>query len=183
MTRGVSQHRTKAALAAATLGCVAVGAGALRAADTVTINLTGTITASCALSGVAASASLGDITVAGSTTINFTTDCNAPFAYSLASLNGGLKHTTISTAPSGFAITQAYAVQTIIATNSGGGINQTCTSASIKTGAVTCAFTNSGTAVAIQKASSLGISWTASASPLLAGTYQDTLTLTVSVQP
>lgn len=161
------------------------GPASALAADEVKINLEGTITPSCALSGVATSAALGNLAAASGApvTVAFTVDCNAPFKYALSSVNGALKHQTIGSAPSGFEIVREYSVRTQIATNSGAGIDQTCTSASIKTGAVTCAFTNSGTAVAIGKAGSLALSWTAGGQPLVAGTYQDTLTLTVSVQP
>lgn len=181
--RNGQQLRQIARRAGAAACCTLVAAATALAADQVTINLTGTITPACALSGINPTAALGNVAAAGAVSIPFTIDCNAPFTYALSSANGGLAHQSVTTASGGFAIAVPYAVQTVIATNSGAGIDQTCTSASIKTGAVSCAFTNSGTAVAIQKAGSLGLTWAASSLPLVAGTYQDTLTLTVSVQP
>ena len=153
------------------------------AADEVKITVEGSIVASCAINGMAASANLGNISQAGSLSVPFTIDCNAPFSYALKSANGGLKHQAVAAAPSGFSVLLPYSVQTVIATNSGAGINQTCTSANVKDGAVTCPFANSGNAVAINQPGSLGLSWSASGQPLVAGSYQDVLTLTVSTPP
>ena len=175
--------RSAAKLIGAVVVAISIGQGNAFAAEEVTITVTGNIVASCAISGMASSANLGNISQAGSLTVPFTIDCNAPFAYALKSVNGGLKHQAVASAPSGFSVLLPYAVQTVIATNSGAGINQACTSTNVKDGAVTCPFVNSGNAVAINQPASLGISWAASGQPLLAGSYQDVLTLTVSTPP
>ncbi|MGH6816050.1 MAG: hypothetical protein ACREC6_10115 [Hyphomicrobiaceae bacterium] len=180
-TKGIGSRGWRLAATAVLVGVVA-WASAL--ADTeVTIALEGSITASCSLTGVTTNLDLGNLQNAGAKTTTFMVDCNAPFKYTLASQNGALKHSTILTAPGGFANSLVYSVQTTIPTDSGPGINDTCASSAIKAGASTCFFTNSGSAVAIDKTASLKVSWSTSPSPLLAGSYQDQVTVTVSVQP
>lgn len=152
----------------------------LSATDSI-VTLRGEVVPSCAMAGLATSASLGNLTSTGTLTLAFTTTCNAPFEYSLASAYGGLRHSSGPSAPAGFSALVPYTVRTIVPTD-GGTIDDTCTSAAILDAAQTCPFTNSGTGIAIGTASELRLGWTG-VPGLLGGDYSDTLTLTIGVRP
>lgn len=164
-------------------------------AQTVTLDVQGEITPSCALSGLSSTVSGLDFTSADSTTLDFTVDCNSPFAYALESTNQGF---SIQGGPTiiggGFATTLPYNVTSSFTTDNGtfgDTLTSTdltaanaapCIGATFDEAGCTTTFQNSGTDVAADPSgnnASLQVSWGNSAEPLLAGTYQDTLTLTV----
>ncbi len=171
----------------------------IASAQSVTLNVEGTLAASCELrdlpSGVQ---SLGDLAVAGSKIVNFTVDCNAPFAYALTSANLGLTYDAnqVTTVPGSqsFDTLVPYAVTTEFQTDGATFGNTNLTASSLTSanaapcvGATflpTCPFANSGTnAAATGKPAKLTLNWNGTGSnPLLAGTYKDTLTLTVRVK-
>jgi hypothetical protein len=164
-------------------------------AQTVTLDIQGNLTESCALSGVpSGNVSLGDLTVAGSTTINFSVDCNAPFAYALVSGSlglgriGGAGPTAPGSQPLASAVPYTIAASFTTDTGSFGNTalpSETLTAANAApcvapSYSIACPFAHSGTgAAAAGLPASLTIAWTPPATPLQAGTYQDTLTLTV----
>lgn len=167
-------------------------------AQTVNIDVEGTLEASCALNGVPASVvALGDLSVAGSQTSNFSVDCNTQFAYALVSANGGLLHDGLSAPVSGsqpFATAVPYSVTTTFNSDAGAfgdaglqSVSLTATNAAPCTGALwspTCPFSNSGTgAAAAGLPASLTVSWTPPSDPLQGGSYSDQLTLTVRARP
>lgn len=156
------------------------GAPAAAATDTV-VTLRGDVVPACAVAGLTTSVDLGNLTASGTTTLAFTTTCNAPFRYSLSSGYGGLRHSSGATAPGGFSAVVPYSVRTILPTDAGT-IDQTCTSASILEGSVTCVFTDSGTGIAIGQSSELRLGWTGVPN-LLGGSYSDNLTLTIGIRP
>lgn len=153
---------------------------ALAATDTV-VTIRGDVVPACSISGLATSLDLGALTASGTATLAFTATCNAPFSYSLASAFGGLRHSSGAGAPSGFSALFPYTVRAILPTDAGT-IDNTCTSTSILNTATTCAFTDSGTGIAINSASELRLGWTG-APNLLGGSYSDTLTLTIGIRP
>jgi hypothetical protein len=126
--------------------------------------------------------------------INFNVDCNAPFGYALVSGNGAFGRVggalPLANGSLPFASAVAYNVTTNFTTD-GASFGDAALLSSSLTAAnaspcvaaaylLSCPFANSGNAAAATgKAASLTIAWTPPAMPLQAGTYQDTLTLTV----
>jgi hypothetical protein len=76
-----------------------------------------------------------------------------------------------------------YTVHINIPLNFGGAIDDTCASAAIKEGAISCHFSDSGQKVAINQRATTEASWRGAEGPMAAGQYQDRLTVTVSVKP
>lgn len=164
-------------------------------AQSVTLDIEGTLAASCSLGGMpSGEVALGDLKVAGSKVIPFTVDCNAPFGYALVSGSGAFSRVggAASMAPGSksFASAINYQVTTRFMTDAGSfGDNALPSSTLTATNAApcvaatylsSCPFTNSGVgAAAAGLPASLSIAWTPPSGPLQAGTYQDTLTLTV----
>jgi hypothetical protein len=179
------------------------------AAGSVALNLSATIDSSCSLerNDTNVNANAGGVdqsaeTVAldqatGSITLNFNVNCNTPFKYSLTSTNGALVNNSgLSTnTTSDTIMDQVDYKTTFTATleDYGSGddeIDQTCESESLVVATSECtsgeAFADSGTGVAIDKPASLTISidnfsngLIDGKTPLLSGTFQDTLVLEV----
>jgi hypothetical protein len=182
-TRIVASARIALALA---LCCCAVPAAA---GDTGTLTITGTITKSCALTGPGGTVDLGDVSVAGSKDIIVQVDCNTPFAYAVVSANHAL--TTSGQAIVGGTFDQSlpYALSTDFQTSGSNFGDSDIASASMTDAAAApclagtfdpgCPYTTSGTTVSINKNATLTVSWSASVHPLVAGTFTDTITLTV----
>ena len=169
---------------AVALGGISIPVTALLAAvGKVEIEVTGTIKPYCANSITAVPVNAGDPTKAGSATFAFTVDCNAPFKYTMQSDNGALRLTSAPDAVSRDQIEVAYNVHIKIPLTLGGSIDDTCSSKSIKQGAVSCTFTDSGQKIAINQLAETQISWNATRARLLAGQYTDRLTVFVSVKP
>ena len=137
---------------AAALGGVSLPVTDLLAAvGKVEIEVTGTIKPYCANSMTATPVNAGDPRKAGSAKFAFTVDCNAPFQYTMRSDNGALRLTNAPDAVSRDQIEVAYNVRFRIPLTLGGSIDDTCSSRSIKQGAVRCTFTDSGHKVAINQ--------------------------------
>lgn len=172
-------------------------AGHAAPTDSVSLKLTGTVEARCALDipNDNTDIALGEVSAGAldkTAELTFTIDCNAPFAYSLESTNGALANTTttIGQGSDDFDTTLDYEVQFKTALEDGdtASIDQTCTSASIDDdlaagSADQCDFEDSGTSIAIDEQGSLTISVDAEGKLLLAGAYTDELKLTVGVRP
>ncbi len=169
---------------AAALGGVSCPVTALlAAAGKIQVEVTGTIKPYCANSITTAPVNAGNPGKAGSATFAFTVDCNAPFQYTMQSDNGALRLTNPPDAVSRDQIEVAYKVHIRIPLTLGGSIDDTCSSKSIKQGATSCSFTDSGQKIAINQLAETRISWNSSPARLLAGQYTDRLTVFVSVKP
>jgi hypothetical protein len=175
-------YASAAAMAAALGGIFFPVTALLAAASRVQVEVTGTITPYCANSITAAPVNAGDPRKAGSASFAFTVDCNAPFQYTMQSDNGALRLTNAPDAVSRDQIEVAYNVHIRIPLTLGGSIDDTCSSKSIKHGATSCPFTDSGQKVAINQQAETQISWNSSQARLLAGQYTDRLTVFVSVK-
>lgn len=173
------------------------------AGNEVTLNLSAKVEESCSLDREDETVELNS---EGTATVNFVLDCNNPFSYSLKSTNGALVHSgsqdvgaNSDTIQSEVDYKTTFAVPTLQDgdTNS---LSQECGSSDLKddtaVGGVieatcdTAAFAGSGTSVAIGQAASLTVSIDGAYRdglldnvPLLSGTFQDTLVLTVSTPP
>jgi hypothetical protein len=149
------------------------------AAQDVTIGLAGEIPASCQLTGLQTNTSLGAITEPGTAIIPFQVRCNTPFAFSVTSASGALKAQYAIAAPPGFTAAIPYSIVPRIPTNLGV-ITGTCASTTVKLGATTCFFPNSGQGVALSGDSSLTLSWQVGEIPM-AGAFTDVLTISVGL--
>jgi len=129
---------------------------------------------------------LGDIGQAGSLTLPFTLDCNATFDVRVSSQNGGLAHVGAVTPPAGFAALLDYDVKLSVGTDLGT-VNGECVASALVSG---CAIAgpqgyglSSGDGVAVGADAQLTLHWTPPAShKLLAGSYQDSITITVEAR-
>jgi hypothetical protein len=180
----IGRFYASAAATAVALGGISFPVTALlAAAGKVDIEVTGNIKPYCANSVTAVPINTGDPGKAGSANFSFTVDCNAPFQYTMQSDNGALR---LTNAPDGLSRDQievAYNVHIRIPLTLGGSIDDTCSSRSIKQGATSCIFTDSGQKIAIDQRAETRISRNAAKTRLLAGQYTDRLTVFVSVKP
>ncbi len=153
------------------------------AEDTVEIEVTGSIKTYCANSSSTLPINAGDVSKAGTATVAFAVDCNAPFQYSMQSENGAMR---LADAPAG-AVRAAseipYDVRVKIPLTRGGEINDICKSASLRAGAVTCKFTDSGGRIALDQRAEAQVIWAAPERHLPPGRYEDRLTVFVNSRP
>lgn len=165
--------------------CLVAGA-AVAATDSVTIKVVGEVAGSCEISGLTSNLDLGDLGAASSAATSFTLSCNAPYTYDVSSSNGALQLMDSVSSTGSFATTHPYAIDVNAPTDLGA-LGVSCGSAAMAT-TNGCAGTSSG-GVSLNAAAMLTVTWDPSAArqgaatPLIAGTYQDTVTLTFTVQP
>ena len=176
-------YASAAAMAVALGGISFPVTALLAAAGKVNIEVTGNIKPYCANSVTAAPVDAGNPGKPGSSKFAFTVDCNAPFQYTLQSENGALRLVDAPAGASRGEIEVAYDVRIRIPLSPGGVIDDTCNSSSIKQGAVSCMFTDSGQRVAISQLAETQVSWNGTSSQLRPGQYIDRLTMFVSVKP
>jgi hypothetical protein len=176
-------YSPKSLIAFALLG--ACSASAL-AASKMSIRLEGDITPECTIDGRSGSSAvlglpleLGDITRPGRKDYAFLLNCNAPFGYRLEAQYGALTNTGVEKAPDGFAAAVPYDVTVRIPTD-GAPIQDWCSSESIRSGRVTCPFSNSGNAIALRSQAELSLTWRSPGKTLMAGQYVDWLTIRVT---
>lgn len=112
-------------------------------------------------------------------------NCNTPFKVQVASANGAMVR-PIATVPPSFTNMQSYELSFAFQTDDLVDRSASCSSEALKSG-VGCTLSTgltSGASTAINKTATLTASWTVgSATPLLAGSYSDTLTVTLGAQP
>lgn len=177
-------------LAATILGLALSGALAAAAfpANRVTVRLTGDIAPECAIDGgvfadgastLGVPLAAGDITQPGRRDYGFTVNCNTPFTYRLEAQYGALTHASGSAAPAGFVAAVPYDVAVHIPTD-GTPIDDLCAGETIRTGRVTCPFSNSGDSIALDSAARLTITWQPQGRVPLAGAYVERLTVKVA---
>jgi hypothetical protein len=173
-----------AAIAAALLGGAIYPVNELiAAANSVKIEVTGDISPSCTSSITTATFAAADITKAGSSKLSFTVDCNAPFQYSLQSDNGALRVSGLPASAQSSRSETPYDVHVRIPLTLGGAIDDTCASGTLKQGAVSCHFSDSGRKIAVNQLAEMQISWSSPQGQLMAGQYTDRLSIFVSVRP
>jgi hypothetical protein len=164
------------------------GMGSPANAQTLTVTAQGQIPQTCT---VAAGPSFGNagLNASGSLSTTASVDCNIKFLIRVKSANGGLK---TSLTPPSAAFSNSLDYQFSIAVpldNSAGTLSGNCAASGLVTGSSACALSpagtglSSGSATAMGQTASLGVSWTIPAPKLLlAGSYADTLTITVTPQ-
>ena len=123
-----------------------------------------------------------DPSKAGSSKFVFMVDCNAPFQYSIQSDNGALRFVNPPAGVLRDQIEVAYDAHIRIPLTLGGVIDDTCSSTSIKQGAISCKFTDSGQKIAVNQTAVAQINWQGTQNELLMGQYTDQLVVFVSVK-
>lgn len=158
------------------------------AASRVSVQLEGDIAPECSVGGSAggAGATLGlqlkldDITRPGRKDYPFLLNCNAPFNYRVEAQYGAFTNTGLATAPDGLAAAVPYDVTVRIPTD-GAPIVDTCPSASLRAGRVSCPFSNSGNSIALLSEAQISLVWRSPANLLAAGEYVDRISIIVAV--
>ena len=150
--------------------------------DQVQISLIGTIERSCSLSGALATVDLGDVTKISRRDLSLGVSCNTPFEYTLISANGGLRHNGNVNRIGGFTDLLPYRVNVSVPTDTGNA-RFSCASDQMTADARHCAAVDSGSGIALGQMAALSLSWQSPALPLLAGHFEDALTISFSVKP
>lgn len=151
--------------------------------DEVSLELIGAIEPRCAITRLPGEVTLGDLTSPGGKDVFLTVDCNEHFGYQLASANGALTHLSSAISTDQFSTQLPYHIYVEIPTT-GHTIRDSFNSAELVPGSIdSAAFSDSEGGVAFARTATLRLAWTAPEQPLLAGAYQDTLTLTLGARP
>jgi len=165
----------------------ALQASAPARADSLTITASGTIQPSCSVAVQAAFQS-ADFTASGSSTAQALVNCNGGFRINVTSANGAAK--TTNQASSGFTNALSYTLGLSVPLDDSSTASAICTSASLVAGQSTCALSpgnatglSSGGKTAMGKVATLTASWVLPAQKLVAGSYSDTLTVSIASVP
>ena len=169
------------------------GRGASRArADALTVNATGTIGTSCSIA-LASAFSAPNLSTSNSVGATATVNCNTGFKVNATSANGAIKSTTAP--PVNFTNTVPYNLTLSVPLESGSPnpMSATCASSALVSGQSSCALSpangtglSSSGRASINKTATLTLAYTVPTLPatrLIAGSYSDTITLTVAAVP
>lgn len=161
---------------------LAVATSPTRALEQVHIALVGEIERRCTLYGAAATVDLGDVRTSGHRDLALRVSCNTPFQYSLRSSHGGLRHTGGVARIGKFTELLPYQVDVSVPTDIGHAAF-TCASDEMTDGLGQCAAGDSGLGIALGKTAALTLSWQSPPFPMLAGRFEDALTISFSAKP
>lgn len=164
------------------LACALAFCGTAFAADQVQIALVGEIERTCGVSGGIAAVDLGDVTAISRRDLTLGVTCNTPFQYTLVSANGGLRHSGTLTRIGAFADLLPYRVDVVVPTDTGRA-SFACDSAAMVESARRCAPADSGDGIALGRTAALSLSWQLPPLPMIAGRFEDALTISFSVKP
>ena len=179
--------RAAFALFTATIPLVTV-TGPARA-DQVSVQAKGKIVGSCSL---AATSNFPTASFAANGSGNATAaiNCNQPFRIRATSANGAIKSAAVI-APN-FTNALPYSLKADVPLDGGAVVSATCASASLVTGQSSCALSpassgglSSAAGIATNKTATLTLAWTIPVLPtrLIAGSYTDTITLSIAPSP
>jgi hypothetical protein len=164
-------------------GIVAAGwmtGSAYAASESEKITIKGIVPLSCSFSDFpGGSVDFGNLSKARKPTINFEVGCSGGFDVKMTSDKGGLKHTS-SKQVAGFAIKHPYKATFEVENNAGVAVKGTCTSPNMKKGA--CSEISSADPAMPKNATVTFKLGKKPQNPLVAGTYKDTYTITLSPQ-
>ena len=116
---------------------------------TLSINVTSSVSASCAFSADAApngTYALGNIEGAYSVDISFSLRCNSPSRVGIVSDNGGMQAAGVPAVPPGYSRLAPYQITLSLAGDQGSTAQATCQSSTLTTGAGGCIFRGPATA-------------------------------------
>ncbi len=182
-------RRSHLTLVAAATAVLAILPWTAPAANRVSVRLEGEVGRECALlqpgttqggASLDTNVQVGDITRPGHRDFAFTVHCNTPFEYRLEAEHGALTHKAVREAPASFVSAVPYGVTVRIPTDAVT-IEDHCSGDSLRAGAVSCPFSNSGNGIAMDTAGRLTVAWKPEGIPI-AGQYSDRLTITVSAR-
>jgi hypothetical protein len=183
------RESTSFAICVAGVAALIAYSAAGRAADKVTVKLTGEIAPECSISNESGSMGIVnpvgksdiDVSQPGSAVYSFVLNCNAPFAYRLEALNGALAQTGNRATNPSFTQAVPYRVAMQIATGNAS-INDSCAGEELRMVHASCAFTDSGDAIAINSKANLTIAWSPPVSTPVAGEYHEQIKIFVLVR-
>jgi len=178
-------------LACLLLALLALSPAGVAHADVLTVNAKGTIGTSCTLAASSQFAA-PDLSASGSVTAQASVNCNTGFKINALSANGAIANGTV--APANFTNLVPYALTLSVPLESGtpNPITATCASSTLVAGQSGCALSpadpgglSSGGKASINKTATLTVAYTVPALPtrLIAGSYSDTITLTIAAVP
>ncbi|WP_313806829.1 hypothetical protein [Sphingobium sp.] len=158
-------------------------------AQTLTITATGQIPASCGL-GSGSGFINANLDANGSLSATATVNCNTKYLLRATSANGGLKTATLAPSAS-FSSKLDYQFDiSVPLDNSSGSVSGGCVASKLTAGGSDCALSPAGAGLSsvngtsTGKTATLGISWMLpGATHLVAGSYADTITISIAAQP
>jgi len=169
------------------LSICALGAPEVGQADVLTITAKGTIASSCSV-GVQQAFGVANFNAAGSAGAQALVNCNTGFRINVTSANGAAK--TANVTSNGFTNSLPYSVKLDLPLDDNSTVSATCASSALVSGQSSCALSpangtglSSGGKTAINKIAALTATWTLPAQPLVAGSYSDTLTVSIASVP
>ena len=169
--------------------CALVLAPTNARADEFSVRAIGTILGSCGFTVSSSFPPDADLTVPGSINAGALVNCGVPFRVHAASASGALRNS--APAASGFTNFLGYTLSVSVMLDGGSAISASCGSATLVAGQSSCALSpfnatglSSGAGIATNKTATLTASWGSPGSAhLAAGTYSDTLTITIAAAP
>lgn len=158
-------------------------------ADVLSITASGTVGSSCSIA-TSTPFSPQSLSASGSAGAQATVNCNTGFKVNALSANGAIKNST--SAPSGFTNTLPYTLTLSVPLETGSPVSATCSASALVAGQSSCALSpananglSSGGKASLNRTADLTVAWTVPSLPtrLIAGSYSDTITLTVAAVP
>ena len=157
-------------------------------ADAVNIPVSGTITGTCSLTK-GADFPTANLSANASVQATAIVNCNTAFKIKATSANGALKN--IKLVQANFTNSEPYTLTVTVPLDAGAPVSSSCLASGLIAGQSTCALApngaglSSGTASATNKTATLSAGWTLPALPtrLLAGTYSDTISISITAAP
>lgn len=170
-------------------GAAAVLAASPAVAQSFAIIAKGTVGSSCSVA-VAAPFGAANFAVSGSVSATAIVNCNTGFTIKATSANGAAKNSRPAT--TGFINNEPYTLQMSVPTDSGMTLTSAvCASAQLLAGQSSCTLSPAGAGLssagktAIGETATLTAAWIAPALPtrLVAGSYSDTITISIASAP
>lgn len=158
-------------------------------ADVLTVAAQGRIDPVCEI-GVSTPVPTADFATSGEVRGGALVNCNIGFAIKATSANGALK--SVASASPGFTNSLNYKLSLIVPLSDAPGswMKASCGSATLVAGQSACALSPGGPglqsngAASINQSAALNFSWKTPAKPrLVAGSYQDTITISIAAAP
>lgn len=158
-------------------------------AQTVTVNASWRVMPMCTVAAASAFP-VANLGAGGNRSATATVTCNKSFKINASSANGAIQ--TSGTAPASFANALPYTLRIDVPLDDGSTISAACTSTTLVAGQSACPLSpsngtglSSGGRIATNQAATLTVSWSAVALPtrLIAGSYADTITLSIATVP
>lgn len=184
-----NSHAQFRSLAAALALLVGLLAEQPARAQSLTITATGSIPVTCGVT-VASPFGAANLNSNGSVGATALVNCNSKYLIKATSANGGLK--TATAAPSAsFANKLDYTFSiSVPLDNSSSTVSGSCTASSLIAGASACPLSPAGTGLSsglgtsVNQTATLAVTWTLpGATRLVAGSYADTITISIAAQP